>query len=226
MRRGWVYGILLLVIALAGACRHKPSEELYFDYRVSGEEGQDNVVVMLRYQPGGPDGPAVELKTPAKTELDGQLLQADSAGLSGTFYEAIKPADAFAGTHTILHTAADGKPYREDFTFRPLTLLTPFPDVVIRGDLVLELEGVNTGDPVRVLLMDTSLAGREISRLDTVRDGRLLISRQDLGTLSDGPILMELAREESRPIKNGTRSGGRFNSTYILKREFELKTRP
>lgn len=218
--------IIVLIALLAVACGHRRSGDLYFDYRVSGEEGQDNVTVMLRYQLGGPEGPAVPLPPEARVELDGQPLPADSASLTGTFYEAMITAGAFAGTHHIVYTDADGKQHNEEFVFRPMTLRTPLPEVVTRGDLVIELDGLNAEDFVRVLMVDTSYAGREISRLDTVKNGRILISGQDLATLSDGPVMLELSREENRPLKKSTRRSGRFNSIYTLKREFELQTQP
>lgn len=208
------------MIALT-SCRNGDQSNLWLDYQITGEEGRDSITVLLRYRVGHNEGNAVALEPPAKAELDGQPLRMDSAAITGVYYETMRAAGSFGGNHQIVYTSASGQQYREEFTFSPVTLITQLPPVVMRDDLVLELDGLNPVDYVRVLLIDTSYAGREISRLDTVKNGRVLISRRDLATLSDGPIMMELARDENRPTK---KSLGRLSITYVLRREFELQT--
>jgi hypothetical protein len=72
-------------------------------------------------------------------------------------------------------------------------------------------------------LIDTAFLSRDINEIDTVKDGRLIIPSEKLNNLVDGPITLLLYRETERPIRNGTRAGGRIVVSYGLRRAFELK---
>jgi hypothetical protein len=85
------------------------------------------------------------------------------------------------------------------------------------------MEGLNPIDYVRVFATDTSFASPGINRIDTVRNGRIIISLADLKPLVNGPINLEFYKEDERPIKNGTKEGGVIAITYGIKKEFELK---
>jgi hypothetical protein len=197
-------------------------ETIYFDYKIWGEEGNDEITVMLQYRYGGPHGTTLLLDSNSKVELDGELLKADSSRFTGAFYELQKPVQVFAGKHTIIFTSLEGKQYKESFEFRPVSLLTNIPETIKRGDLVFEIGGLNPTDYVRVLLTDTAFTSNGISRVDTVSNGRLLIKKDDLKELVNGPIALELQREEERPVKNGTAEGGRISISYRIKRDFFL----
>ena len=198
-------------------------ESIYFDYQITGEEGNDNLTIMLRYRDGDKEGDAISIGDPGRVELDGETLIADSSKLTGTFYELHKPIDAFAGKHSIVFTGTDKKKYKEEFNFQPIVLLTTLTDTIQRGDLVFEFEGLEPEDYLRVVLTDTSFDNKEINRLDTVINGKLTISQSDLENLASGPLHLEFIREYKRRVKNGTKEGGRLLITYGLKREFFLK---
>jgi hypothetical protein len=200
----------------------KPSS-IFFDYHVSGEEGEDNITVKLQYRFGGPHGTTLLLNDPSKVELDGQLLRADSSKLTGAFYEVQKPVQSFKGDHVIVFTDRDKKQYKESFHFEPLVLRTQLPKQVQSGDLVLDFDGLEAEDVVRVVLTDTSFTSDGINRLDTVRNGRVLITSSDLQGLSNGPVNLEIYHETERPVKNSTPEGGIFSLTYGIKRDFILK---
>ncbi len=197
-------------------------ESIWFDYKIWGEEGNPDMTVMLQYRFGGSNGTTLVLEEPSKVELDGVQIKADSSKMTGAFYEVLKPVPEFSGKHQILFTDNNGTTYREEFLFRPLSLVTPIPETIKRGDMVFELTGLDPFDYVRVLLTDTSYAGEGINRVDTVRNGRLIISKADLAALVSGPIHLELVRENERRVKNGTKEGGRISVSYGLRREFTL----
>ena len=96
-------------------------------------------------------------------------------------------------------------------------------DSIERQELVLQLEGLEEEDYVRVLLTDTSRNGEGISRLDTVRNGQIIITKQDLETLVNGPVNLQLIREYERAVKGATERGGRIAISYGLRREFVLR---
>src|SRR5262245_10458647 len=76
--------------------------EIYFDYKIRGQENDSNVSVYLLYRMHGPSGNTIKLSDPAKVELDGQTVAVDSARLAGSFYDTEKYADSFVGKHTIV----------------------------------------------------------------------------------------------------------------------------
>lgn len=194
-------------------------EAIYFDYKITGEEGNDNLTVLLQFREGGVGGEAVSI---GKVTLDGEVLPADSAKRTGVFYELHKPIAEFAGNHTIVLAGSNNKEYKEEFDFQPVELITQLPDSIKKGEMNLEFDGLENEDYMRILLTDTSFINDGINRVDTVNNGQLFISQSDLFTLANGPVQLQFIREYERPVKNGTKSGGRLLITYRLQREIWL----
>ena len=198
-------------------------DAIYFDYKIWGDEGNDNLTIRLQYRFGGKNGTTLTIENPAKIELDNELVPVDSTKMTGAFYETHKPINKFNGEHTITFTDVNEKQYREKFRFQPLQLKTGLPDSLKRGKMLLEVDGLDGEHFVRVILSDTSFASEGINRVDTIKNGQIVITEGDLKNLVNGPVQLELIKEEERPVKNGTREGGRFSISYGLKREFILK---
>lgn len=196
---------------------------IYFDYRIWGNEGDDAITVMLQYRFGGSNGTTLVLEDPSKVELDGKQIMTDSSKMTGAFYEMVKPVKEFTGKHSIVFTDINQKQYKEEFNFQPIALRTTFPKEINRDELVFELDGLDPIDYVRVLLNDTSFASEGINRVDTVRNGRVVINKKDLETVVNGPVHLELYKEVDRLVKNGTDEGGKLSITYGVKREFVLR---
>ena len=97
------------------------------------------------------------------------------------------------------------------------------PGQIKRGDLVFEMEGLNHIDYIRVFATDTSFESPGINRIDTVKNGRIIITMTELESLVNGPINLEFYKEDERNVRNGTKEGGVIDITYGVKREFELK---
>lgn len=195
-------------------------DALWFDYQVTGKEGNDNLTIMLQYKYGGEDGDAIAA---GNVLLDGEILPADSTKMTGVFYELHKPIASFTGNHHILFTDFNNKQYKEEFNFQPVVLSVLIADTLQRSELVFKLEGLEKEDYIRVLLTDTSFINNGINRVDKLINGNLLISKADLESLANGPVQLELIREQERKVKNATEEGGRLLITYSLKREFFLK---
>lgn len=196
---------------------------VYFDYRIWGDEESGYITVKLQYRFAGPNGTTLVLQEPGKVELDGVAIGVDSSKMSGAYYEIIKPIKEFTGHHTIVLTDIDKKEYKEEFSFQPIILKTRVPPVITRSDLIFELGGLTPKDYVRVLMSDTASFSEGIVRLDTVINGRITVSKEELGVLANGPIHFELFKEDEKRVKNGTRQGGKLAISYGLKREFMLK---
>ena len=198
-------------------------DAVFFDYIVRGDEEDINVTLYLQFRIGGPNGYALTLKDPARVELDGEIIQADSAKLTGAYYEIQKPAESFVGKHTITFTSFNKKVYKEEFEYKPFSMETELENVS-REDLVFDLEGLEKEDHLHVSATDTSFTSRDIIEIDTVRDGKLIIPAGKLKYLVDGPITLLLSKETQKIIRDEIR--GRITVSYGLKREFELSSTP
>ena len=177
----------------------------------------------MQYRIGGPNGTTLILDEPSKVELDGEKLPLDSAKLTGAYYEVLKYLHDFSGRHTIVFTDLNKKQYKEEFEFAPFTIDPPVPQSLTRGELVFDLKGLDSIDFIRVVLTDTSFYSDDINEIDTVKNGKVIISADRIARLENGPIILEFYKEIEKPVENGTREGGRIFITYGLKREFELK---
>jgi hypothetical protein len=228
--KGFLLSLFIGGLLFFISCRNKDQnageagpDNIYFDYKITGQEGDDNLTIMLQYRNDDEEGEALTIKEPGKVVLDAETLTHDSSKMNGPFYETHKPITAFSGSHTIVFTSAGNKEYKEEFNFRPLTLIAAIPDTIQRGELVFDFEGLESEDYVRIVLTDTSYFNDGINRLDTVVNGQIILSKTDLENIANGPVQLEFIREYERPVKKGTDSGGRFQITYSLKREFILK---
>jgi hypothetical protein len=230
MNRFFALLLILPVIFLSscnsneiGSSEDVNPEAIYFDYKIWGDEGNDNLTVRLQYRFGGKNGTTLTIENPAKVQLDDELIPVDSTKMTGAFYEIHKPINKFNGEHTIAFTDMNGKQYREKFRFQPLKLKTALPETLKRGKMLLEIDGLDCECFVRVILTDTSFTSEGINRMAMVKNGQIIITEEDLKNLVNGPIQLELIKEEERRLKNGTREGGGFSISYGLKREFILE---
>lgn len=194
----------------------------YFDYRIRGDEERNVVTITLRFRDYDAEGDPFSLIAPAKIEFDGYELEADSSIMNGVYYETSTTVPEFVGDHSIVFTDSEGRTYTEEFSFVQPVLLKELPPKVARQDLVLELGGVDSTQLIQVLMNDTSFYGRGIERFDSVRDGRVVISETELSNLKDGPVFLEIYRENTIPLREATPAGGRLTISYNLKRSFEL----
>jgi hypothetical protein len=219
--------VLLLIASCTsneiGNSKDVNPESIYFDYRVWGNEDGGYITTRLQYRFAGPSGTTLLLANPAKAEIDGVAISADSSKMNGAYYEVTKPLKEFTGPHSIVFTDLNGKQYREEFNFQPMSLKTSVPKIVNRADLVFELDGLAPTDYIRVMLSDTASFSEGISRIETVRNGRINITKAQLASLINGPILLEFSKEDEKRVKNSTKEGGKLSVSYEVRREFELK---
>jgi hypothetical protein len=202
---------------------HINYDQLYFDYTVTGGEDNENVTCVFQYKYGDEEGKAVNVE-PAKTELAGQALEADSAKLSGFFYEVQKPIDSFADKHIIVFKTTDGKQYRNEFDFFPVALEGELPESIHRKPFTIQLKNFPpTERSVRLLLLDTAFESSGFNDLVPVVKGKVNIDQYILASVENGPVILEIYLEQEVPLKQRTNAGGKISITYALKKEFELK---
>ena len=228
LRRGFRFFYFFTVFAVMAGCEVPGSRDkespgsTYLDYKIWGNENDNEVTILLQFLDGGIYANTILLEPPAEVLLDGLPLSADSSRMTGAFYEARGDIDNFLGPHEIIFRDLDGREFRESFEFKRVTMASEIPTQIGRGDIIIELQGLAEVDYVRLLLTDTAFNSQGINRLDTLRNGRMLISRQDLATLVNGPIHMELIWESERMVKEMPEAGGKISISYGLSREFML----
>lgn len=200
--------------------------DIFFDYKIWGEEGKNEVTCLLQFRYRRESGRTVKLDSPSHVEVDGELISADSARLTGSFYEIQKPIHEFIGKHTITVKDVNDNEYIEEFTFQPFTLPQELPDTIYRNDLIFNIQGLKPIDYLRVIAIDTSFISDDINEIDTLKMGKLIISKEKLEKLVNGPVTLLLNKEEESPVKNGTARGGKISVTYSLKRQLILMDQP
>ena len=224
---------IVTMVALLESCtgnekkQQVPSEtgDIYFDYRIWGDEERDLVTITLQYRQGDASGDPIMLVYPQKAELDGDRFPADSSVMNGVYYELSRAVSDFEGNHELIFTDTKGKTYTEDFHFSAMRLKGNLPAEMERGKLEFELAGIDTSALIHVVMTDTSFYSRGIDRVDTVRNGKVVISEADLENLQSGPVYLEFYREEIRPLKKNPGGGGNISISYSLKRSFTLYDR-
>ncbi|HQZ51280.1 MAG: hypothetical protein KA968_13635 [Chitinophagaceae bacterium] len=224
--------ILLITLLISGvSCGSKDKkvdttleiDNIYFDYKISAEEGYDNLTVLLKYRDDDKNGDAFAPEVLKNIKLDEEILVPDSSKMGGVFYEIQKPINTFTGKHYITFFTNEGKEFKEEIVFSPMILTTVIPETIKREDLVLDFTGLENEDHVRIVLTDTSFFNDGVNRIDAVLNNQMILSKKDLESLADGPILLEFIREFERPIKNAGEAGGRVRINYTLRRSFNLQ---
>ena len=224
--------ILLITLLISGvSCGSKDKkvdttleiDNIYFDYKISAEEGYDNLTVLLKYRNDDKNGDAFAPEVLKNIKLDEEILVPDSSKMGGVFYEIQKPINTFSGKHYITFFTNGGKEFKEEIVFSPMILTTVIPETIKREDLVLDFTGLENEDQVRIVLTDTSFFNDGVNRIDAVLNNQMILSKKDLGSLADGPIVLEFIREFERPIKNAGEAGGRVRINYTLRRSFNLQ---
>lgn len=217
------FSVIVVLLSLL-ACRDSDPDArtIYCDYYIWGDEETGIMTTRLQYRYFGPGGKTVRLHDPASVAFDGSILQADSARMNGVYYEVMKPVTGFTGKHTITFTTPGQNQYKEEFDFTPFRLKTEVPAVFHRGDLVLELDGVEKEDYIQVILSDTALFSEGLECTDTIIGGRLTITREELMNVASGPVYLELLKTTERELAEKDRRRGRLIISYGLRRTFEL----
>lgn len=223
-----IFPLLLLIFLFS--CNRKDKRvavitevgKMYLDYQVQAQEGDDKLTVLIRFR-NGEEGEALLLPPDAEILLDEMPLQADSSKRTGGFYEVHLPIDSFQGTHHFLLKQGGKLVHDQPISFTKMGLAEEPGDSLSRGELQFRFTGLENEDYVRVIATDTVFYSEGINRLDTIRNSQLLLSRNDLALLENGPVQLVFSREWDQPIDGAGKQQGRVSINYTLRREFVLK---
>lgn len=224
---------LFLIVAgsvFIGSCNNADQErkkvlmpnDVYRFYSISGEEGSDWVTSYFQFRRNGANGTPVVLTGPQKISLDGKMLKADSTVGKDFFYETQGLAQNFAGEHTISFVDKKSEEYRDKFVFSFFRLRQEPGEIVSRGNLFFEFEGLEDGDKLRVVITDTAFTSKGINEFYRIENGKLDLRTHLTGKIHNGPVLLQLFKETENPLKSAP-GKGHIATSYSLKREFELK---
>jgi hypothetical protein len=194
-------------------------EELFYDYKIIAEEGNDNLLVMAQLKSGGEEGEVITLTPATEILLDNELMQKDSAKIGGVYYEMYRAIDSFTGSHSFVFKEAGKLKQQVAFNFQPFALEDGLDSVVSRKNWQLSFTGLDSVSNVRIVLTDTTFESEGVNELRKVRHNKLEIDSVMLGNLKNGPIQLTLTREYEQPLKN---EKGRILLLYTLRREFIL----
>jgi hypothetical protein len=199
------------------------ADDIFYDYQVWADEESEDVTVRLQFRRGDKDGDPFAVESPGKVLLDGEELTADSARFTGVYYETAKPVDGFIGKHTVDFIDRSGKKHREEFSFKPFTLVKELPEKIKKAPFQIQLQDFSqTSMPVRLVMVDTSMASADVNEEIWIKNGKVNITEAFLDNLTHGPVMLEIYNEVERPIRNDTADSGRFSMTYGLKRQINL----
>jgi hypothetical protein len=221
---------LVTLTMMFSSCLDKDNEKqngyqpdnVYHDYRISGEEGKEEVTIVLQHRLGGREEEPTFLEE-SKLSLDGMELKADSAKLAGTFYEVQRPAAGFPGKHTIHFTDNRGNEHKTAFTYQPFSLAEELPEKISKKPFTIRLKDFSAEPtPVQLVMVDTSFESKDINEEVIVKNGELTITEGRLINLALGPVTLELHYEKEIPLRGFSKKGGRILISYSLRRQFEL----
>lgn len=197
-------------------------DQLFLDYSVTTSEEDSMVNILLHFRDTR-EGDALLLPMPANVQLDGKMLQPDSAKIGGYFYETFKPMSGFSGKHQIIYTDTKNRVYRADFEFEPLTMLDKLPDTLDGNELQVEFSGVGNKDRLYVIYRDTSTINEDFRRNAEPGAKSIRLVQPDFESLFDGPVQMEFIRETTIPVKPLPPGGGQLYLSYLIRKELVLK---
>lgn len=198
-------------------------DRIFYDYQVWAEEGRKEVTVKLQFRQGGEEGEPIALEEPSKVLLDETVLSADSTKFMGAYYEVIMHAEEFEGKHTIVYVDKEKEKHREEFAYRPFTLAKELPERIRKKPFKIQLKNFPVEPTmVRLVMTDTSHFTDDVNDELTIQHGLIQITKEQLANLSEGPVTLEIFREEEKPIGGSKKDGGKFGLTYGLRRQFDL----
>lgn len=219
---------LLLVFPFFLSCHDAENKKnvraaagIYYEYQIWAEEGREDVTVRLQFKTGGEEGEAF---TPEESVvlLDGKPVKSDSSRFNGPYYELVVPLTTFGGRHTIVFIDKDKKENKNEFRFTPFSLTDELPETIKRGPFSIQLKDLPSPATIRLVMADTSLRSRGVNEKLMVSNGVVNVTEEQLTNLANGPVTLEIYKEDEKPLTNGSEGRGKISITYAIRRQFEL----
>ncbi len=216
---------LLVFAVIIDGCREKTGykeDELYLDYQITGEEGAEQVSVLVQFRERNSYGPTVELMQGSNIQLDGKALEFNEQTRNGPIYVASKSLNEFKGNHQLIFTDSKGQKYIQDFIFSVFTIAgdSVLKRAIDSAGIVLAVKAIPPIKNIRILMTDTSYAGKEVDKILAINKDQVQIKKKDMTGLKGGPIQLEMIAEYHRIMGGKGQLRGGVNVAYTLRREF------
>lgn len=192
-------------------------ETVYTNYEVFFEEGNDSVYVQAQFRFAGNKGTTLVLSNPSAILLDGEQMQLDSSAAMGAYYKLNKAVANFGGVHQFAFIGFNKKQYRNSFAFEPFNWGSN-ADFISKKGASLLIDGIKDGTVLDVEISDTSDATSDIDKKIMITEGKLVIPAADLQTLRNGPVSVNIYRNEVKKLSQSTPEGGTIQVSYALKK--------
>jgi hypothetical protein len=219
----FVAGLFLWTVFASCISKNRDQGPLFLDYRITAEEGNDSVSVLISFHEDNFYGAVVAIDNPGYVMLDGVRISPDNSSITGPFYPAFRAVKSFKGRHSILYVSSDGIKVEQSFSFQPFSIVNPLPDTISKQEFTLGLAGVNSGDMVRVLMTDTTFPGEGVERIDSAFGKKVTITAADLSKLEAGPVQLELSRETRSNISSKEAITGICSIVFTIRREIFIR---
>jgi hypothetical protein len=186
------------------------AQQINVDYKEN-----EGLSAKIRFRVSGLNGTTLVLNQPAKVALNNDALSVDSSKYYGAYYG--KSLGSGIGTHQFAYTDKAGKTYKNSFTFNGFGLKNNIPSSISKSqDLSIAINGVSSTESVEYNVKDTSF-GNDIAGKVNLINGNLIISKNNLSKLKNGPIFIDISCQKEQPIKEGTSEGGTIYYNFAIK---------
>jgi len=211
-----VYIILFLAIVFVSCRQHDryKEDDLFFDYRISAEEGSDSASVLVQFKLRRISGPALTLDNKSSIKFDDDTIPLGRSKVTGTYYALTRSVNDISGKHTLTYTSSTGKSYITHFEFYPFSLVSALPDTIRNGGLTVHFTDLDSLDHLQIIITDTSFKGEGVNKTFPVRNRELILSPGDLSKLNPGPLQFEIQHNTEMRINRGS-----LLMSYVMRKE-------
>jgi len=192
---------------------------LYGTFLFTADDTVENVSGLFQFS-NGKNKRGVYLGKGSLLQFDGQSLQGDSISIAEVYYETSIPYDHFSADHILTLKTETGKSFKEEIDFKPVLLATEIAEEIDRSDLAFSIKGVYEYDKVQLALVDTAFNTNDVHIDNTLQGETLLVAKNRLKNISNGPLIIYLMIEKRMPLHSGLND--EIIVRYTFRRETEL----
>ncbi len=223
-----ITGITAFIVgtALLNACssneigdsKDVAQDKIYQSHSLQYKEGDNVVKFLSQFRFGGNNGTTLVLNDPSKLQLDGETIAVDSSDGRGAFYEALKPAANFFGSHRIVFTTTDGKKIENSFLFDPFKLVQ-VPEAISKKQscsINFESGGFDGDDYIE---LSSSNTDSSFSITHNLNNGgnTITIPAKELQRQKGNELTLEATLYQHLSLQQNTAEGGSLHIEYALK---------
>ena len=200
-----------------GQSKDVAQDKIYQEYSVKYAEGDENVNVHAQFRFAGSNGTTLVLSAPSQVAFDNEVINVDSSGAEGAYYQVRKSVANFYGKHHFIFTDINNKKFDNDFSFDTFRLLNVPASVSKKQGLNLSFEyaALQPGDVIKVSSVNTDSSFTityEPSATHSIN-----IPAKELMRQKKGDMKLETTLYRKIDLQQNTAEGGEMELRYTLK---------